>query len=214
MKIYNCLQGSEEWERIRMGKATASQFHRIVTPKKLQLASAAQGYACELACQLLGVASPQPVPSWDMEQGTEREPWAIEEYEVLHGVEVRRVGFVMPDETCGYGCSPDGFIGDDGLIEVKCPKAETFMGYAVDGVDSDYLLQVQGQLWITGRKWCSLFIWHPELEPIEFRTFRDDRVIDALAEHVPEFVKRVREVTRKVRTRSPLGINFAGVSHE
>ena len=80
MIIHHVRQGSEEWEELRKGKATASEFGRIVTPTQLKFAAGAKTYAIQKAAEILGIASPPTVPTKWMDQGTEYEPLAFDEF--------------------------------------------------------------------------------------------------------------------------------------
>ena len=214
MKIYNCRQGSEEWEQIRKGRATASRFKEIVTPAKLQMSRSAKGYACELVAELLGVESPQRPPTYDMEIGTEREPYACEEYATTTGFDIEEVGFCTPDHTDRYGMSPDRIVNGEGLLEVKCPKVETLISYHADGVlPSEYFCQVQGQLWISGFDWCDFYAWHPDLEPFKIRVFPELLYAEAMDKAMEEFLDLVDSIHSKVKRREPFGIDFSGVTY-
>jgi len=219
MRVLNCRQGSEEWENVRKGRPTASQFAKIVTPKQLKLSSQSMPYAIKLAAERLGVESPPRMPTQQMQDGTEREPYARFEYAELHDVEVQEVGFVVPDDTDLWGMSPDGLIGFEGdrcegLIEIKCPEVETLIQYHLDGVlPPEYTAQVQGQLWIAGAEWCDFFAWHPEIEPFEIRVYPDDDYHEALAKALPAFVSMIDDIVSKVKKRDIFGIDFSGVEH-
>jgi putative phage-type endonuclease len=199
--IYNVRQGSEEWEQLRRSRATASQFHRIITPAKLQLASGARSYAIEKAAEILGIESERMVPSFWMERGTELEPQAFAEFaRTVQPAE--QVGFVTLDEIPMIGCSPDGLVGNNGILEIKCPKSETLIEWILDGVlPSQYRMQVQGEMWITGRSAGHFFGWHPEIEPFHIVVERDEKVIAAFEEHLPVFLGMVKDVLDQVRRR-------------
>ena len=198
MKIHNMPQGSEEWERIRRGKATASRFSEILTPAKLQLAAASKTYAVELAAEILGVNSPDPMPSYWEDRGTELEPYALNELAEKVGT-IERIGFVEGD---GCGFSPDGFVGEDAIVEVKCPKAETLIKWIAAGeLPTEHSMQIQGGLWLTKRKLCHFWAWHPEIEPLHILVTRNELVIDSLEREMPRFVQSVRDIVAKVKTR-------------
>lgn len=187
MRIETVIQGSEDWENLRRGIPTASNFSRIITPAKGQLSTAWKSYAAELIGQELGVIV-QPPPSFWMEWGTENEPYAVAAYEQITGVKTAQIGFAWPDDHTRYGCSPDRLVGENGLLEVKCPKPETLIEYHVGGeLPSEYRPQVQGQLLITGRDWCDFLAYHPQLKPFLIRVERDEKYIANLAVALDEF---------------------------
>jgi len=199
--IYNVRQGSEEWERLRKGRATASEFDRIVTPAKLKFAAGARSYAIQKVAELLNIDSPQQAPSYWMERGSELEPHAFREFcETIAPAEP--VGFVTLDDLPMVGCSPDGFVGDDGILEIKCPKAETLIEWLfTGGLPSEYRLQVQGELWVTGRTIGHFFAWHPEIEPMHVVVDREPEVIEAFEECMPKFLKMVNDILGSVKRR-------------
>lgn len=191
MRIVNVLQGSEEWERIRCGVPTASNFSRIITPAKADLSTSWPKYAAELIADKLRVRVPPPPNSW-MEHGMDQEPYARAAYKAVTGREVLQVGFVWPDEHEKFGCSPDGLVEHDGLIEAKCPMPETLIGYHAEGVlPMEYKPQVMGQLLITGRDWCDFVGYHPQLKPFILRVERDDKYIAKLWLALEEFCENL-----------------------
>ena len=208
-------QGTEEWEAERKGRATASRFGEILTPATLKLSKSSRSYAIQLAAERQGVESPPRLPSLEMETGTEREPLARQEYAELNSVEVVEAGFCMMNATDKFGMSPDGLIGDDGLIEIKCPNAETLIGYHLDQkLPSAYRSQIQGQLWISGREWCDLFAWHPQIEPFQIRVFPDFNWQHSMKTAMPDFLESVEKITKLINFREVFGFDFSGVHYE
>jgi len=200
MIVHNVTQRSEEWESLRRGIPTASEFHRIVTPAQLKFAAGAVTYACEIVAQRLGIDSPPSMPSYWMEYGNEMEPHAFEEFAERHSVSP--VGFVSTDDRHA-GCSPDGLVGSDGVLEIKCPKAETLIQWHADGViPSEHRIQVQGELWVCKREYGHFYAWHPEIEPLYLVTQRDDNVQAALDEAIPRFLELCRTIQAKVARRN------------
>ncbi len=199
MRIIPCDQGSDTWDIFRMTRPTASQFGRVITPKKMQLSAQHRDYCCELVAKQIGVYI-EPLPSKDMEWGTEHEPLAIEDYCQRMQTECERVGFVLPDDTESYGGSPDALVFDrTGVLEVKCPRPETLIRYHWDGeLPSDYIAQVQGLLLITGCSFCDFFAWHPELQPFQVRVEPDEEFHDALRGVLAEFNTALEELRQKV----------------
>lgn len=187
MKILTCKQNTPEWHRARLGIPTASNFDRIVTPAKLERSTQAKSYRYELLSEwLTGIPHGADAPTQFMQRGTMLEPQAASWYEMTRGVDVREVGFVQRDDGL-VGCSPDRLVGEDGGLEIKCPAASTHVRYLVEGL-TGYTAQVQGSLWISGRKWWDLLAFNPDLPPIVVRIERDERYIAALAQAVDEFV--------------------------
>lgn len=210
--IHNVEQGSEAWENIRKGKATASRFGDLVTARQLKLSTSSKKYAAELVAERFGIESPDFLPSYWMDRGVEFEEFALGEFaETVSPVE--RVGFVTPEKDSQFGCSPDGLVGPDATIQVKCPKPETLIEYHVNGtLPLDYRLQVQGELWITGRESCHFYAWHPEITPFHIVVERDSAVIDCLSSVMDQFLAMVDSWCKQITTRQPPpGFQFADV---
>ena len=167
MKIHDVEQRSDAWYSLRAGMPTASEFSKIVTSKGEASKSAAV-YAMTLAGELF---AGKTVDAWEgnawTERGREMEAQAISLYELTHDLDIVPVGFVTDDKDT-IGCSPDGFAGDDGMVEVKCLKAENhikaILYFQKHGrCPTDYVQQTQGQMMICERRWVDLIFYHPEL---------------------------------------------------
>lgn len=198
MRIVDVIQGSEAWDDLRRGVPTASNFSRIVNPAKADLSTSWQKYAAELIADKLRVRVPPPPSSW-MEHGSEQEDYALAAYTAITGRQIERVGFVLPDTHDRFGCSPDGLVGENGLIEAKCPMPETLIGYHAEGVlPNEYKPQVMGQLLITGRDWCDFVGYHPQLKPFILRVERDDKYIAKLWLALEEFCDKLVEMREKL----------------
>ena len=168
MRIIPCEQGTLEWVTARLGIPTASQFHRIITPRG-RLSSQAQAYMNELLAErIINQPATAETSKW-MERGKALESEAADWYAMMASCEPVRVGFCLHDEV-NAGASPDRLIGDDGLLEVKCPTAATHIGYLRSGIgaESDHWVQVQGQLWVTGRAWADVLSYCPGISPAGF----------------------------------------------
>ena len=184
--MVDMVQGSDEWDSIRATMPTASRFSELVTPKKLDYSASSLKYQIELVARQLSVYVPPP-PSFWMDHGTEEEPNALLCYERKNNASVDQFGFCMFEDRSAGG-SPDGLIGQDGGIEVKCPKPETLISYHLNGdLPSEYRLQVQGYLWITGRSWWDFFAYHQDLPPFQIRVEPEQDVHEALEAGVAEF---------------------------
>lgn len=192
MRIIACEQGSPEWQRAHIGRPSASQFHRIMTPKTLKPSASQERYIADL---LAGWALDMPLDervTQFMERGMDLEAKAVEWYELVRDEECEKVGFILHD-TLEVGCSPDRLVWEDGLLEVKCPSAAIHLMYVLgfDSVIADYRLQAQGQLWLTGRSWIDCLSYHPDLPPSLNRYERDEEVIAALEHNVFAFLRRL-----------------------
>ena len=189
MKIHDVEQRSPEWYALRAGKPTASEFSKIVTSKG-EPSKQADGYAITLAVELY---AGKPVDAWEgnawTERGREMEEEALRLYSFAHGAEVVPVGFVTDDAET-MGCSPDGLVGDAGMVETKCLKAENhakaIVYYQKHGhCPPDYVQQTQGQLLIAERQWCDLVFYHDALPLLTIRQERLEVVQRGLVDRVP-----------------------------
>jgi hypothetical protein len=132
-----------------------------------------------------------------MIRGTELEPDARQLYEFITGSEVQQVGFCLHD-TLEAGASPDGLIGEDGGLEIKCPAPATHVEYLRgDKLPSKYKQQVMGCLWITGREWWDFMSYHPNMKPLIVRVERDEDYIAELEACVSKAVKLIEENVEK-----------------
>ena len=198
MKIFDFPQRSDEWYEIRRGVPTASSFDKIVTtggaPSKQR-----QKFLYQLAAQKASGLNEDKFQSQAMLVGIEREDTAKKFYELVRGVEVKECGFCLTDDET-FGCSPDGLIGDNGLLEIKCPTGGTHVGYFMDQgeVPLEYFAQVQGQLLVTGREWCDFVSYYPGLKPVIIReepnaVFQKllKKELDLFCEELNDIVKRI-----------------------
>jgi len=179
MKFYDVQPLSEDWKRLRLGVITASNFHKIITPKTGKISSQAQGYMNQLLGEWLTGEEVEGYKSEWMQRGQDVEDQIWKAYEGYTEVETSRGGF-FTDDSGLIGCSPDRLIGEAGDLEAKAPMIQTQISYALNGLDDDYKCQVQGRMMIHGREWCDLFTWHPKLFLPPFRIYRDDKFIGIL----------------------------------
>ncbi len=198
MKIIPCEQGSPEWHAARRGLPTASQFHRILSPK-LKVSDSSFGYMCELVAErLLGIDVSADATAF-MQRGTALEEEAVRFYEFDQGVKTEKVGFCTTDDGL-VGCSPDRLVGADGGLEAKCPTAAVHVGHMLGEMGTKYRLQVQGALWITRRKWWDLLSYNPDLRPVTIRIWPEPEVFDAFDQEIPKFIDRLWDAMAELAT--------------
>jgi len=190
--ILEMEQGSDEWLAARLGRPSASMFSKLITTKG-KSSTQAGGYINKLAGERLSGESEAFYTNEHMVRGTELEPEAREAYEFISGNDVLEVGFVV-DPSFEYGCSPDGLIGTDGGIEIKCPAATTMMKYYQDSEElvKAYYQQIQGCMWVTKRDWWDAFAYHPKMKHVLVRVPRDDAFIAKLAVEVEAAVIEIK----------------------
>lgn len=170
----------------RLGVITASHMAQIITPKTRKLSASADKYMHELLAGWLTGIPADAEGSRFMERGTELEQWAVDYYEFQRDVKVDRVGFCLRDDR-RVGCSPDGLVGEDGGIEIKCPSAAQHVANLLDMTDA-YFTQVQGCMYVTGRKWWDLISYNPILPASIVRIERDEEYIAALEPALAAFI--------------------------
>ena len=153
-------QGSDEWLAERAGKVTASALSNVMMAKTT---AGYQNYMAQLICERLTGKPVETFKSAAMEHGTETEPQARAFYELETGHDVTECGFIPHPTIEGAGASPDGLIGDDGLVEIKCPQPAKHIRNLTGGtIDKGYMLQMQFQMECTGRKWCDFVSFNPD----------------------------------------------------
>lgn len=194
MKIYNDAQGSTEWIECRLGKFTASDAQAIQANGK-----GLETLVFEKIAEILTLKPISDYKNENMERGNELEQEAKEVYQLQTGNNVEIVGFCETDQWSG--CSPDGMVGEDGLIEVKCPTPKVFAEFLCSGVvDSKYMAQIQMQLLVTDRKWCDYVVYHPDFPRpcLIKRIERDDVIIEKIKIGLEKGIKQLKEKMEKL----------------
>src|SRR5262245_49761213 len=196
MPIYypGVAQNTEQWDALRRGIPTSSHFEKIWTPPstkypKGQKARQWEKYACVLLTERYLNRTLLVYVSEHMEKGKEKEPEAVSDYEWETKKKVELVGFVHNDAKT-IGCSPDGLVGEDGIVEFKVPKPENKMWYIVNenALRNTYYPQLQGQLYVSERKWVDAYPYNDnELPSVVRRCERDEEYIGLLAAALDEF---------------------------
>ena len=192
----NLIQGSDEWKLARLGKVTASRIADVVAKTKTGWGASRTNYMAELLVERLTGIPTAGYENDAMKWGTATEPEARMLYTLEKGAGVNEVGFALHPTIAMAGCSPDGMIGDDGLIEIKCPNSsthiETLLGKRVP---EKYEKQIQFQLACTGRQWCDFVSYDPRMpEPMRLfvkRVERDASQILYLERKAMEFLEEL-----------------------
>lgn len=197
MKILSDAQGSKEWIASRLARPTCSQLHRIIT-KTGKLSTAAGTYIAELVTEWIIEAPHDPLAfrSQHMERGNALELAAIGDYEWKYGTEVTRCGLCIRDDDLLAG-SPDGLVGEDGGVEIKTPGIVTHVDYLLNGFE-DYYVQVQGLLFVTGRKWWDLYSFNPTLGEVRKRYTPDPEFQEQIEDALIRFHERFAEAKKKL----------------
>lgn len=184
-------QGTPEWEKLRLGIPTVSSFDRILTPKKLEPSTKADEYMNQLLAEwFLGTTIDWGDAGQFAERGKHMEAEARAFYEFADEVDVTPGGFVLRDDR-KVGGSPDGLVGDQGIVELKCPAIHTHIGYmrAPAALATKYHSQLQGYLYLTDRTWCDIQSYNPILPRVVVRVVRDAKYILALDRALNTFIE-------------------------
>jgi putative phage-type endonuclease len=202
--IKSCEQGSAEWLTLRLGKVTASKMSDLLSKGRGSAPSkTSETYMMELIAEKLTGQSKPFFENDAMRWGTEKEPQARETYSVSNDfVAIEEVAFIEHNEFIGI--SPDGLIGDNGLLEIKCPNTTTQLKRALsDDYSADYKAQIQCQLWVTEREWCDFVSFDPRLDCaagyLQQRVMRDEEYIKDMQIKSYLFVDKMNELIIKLK---------------
>ena len=191
-------QGSDRWHTLRNGKLTGSSGKATNLIKDCKSESGLSvpmlKEARRTAAELITGDNPYNFSNRFTERGHELEPLARLEYEEQTFNTVDQVGFITMGEY--IGCSPDGLVGEDGMIEIKCPEQEEYLRIISGGeIDKDYINQMQWNLWVAERKWCDHVYFHPKFKKNLYvlRFGRDKPVIEKFESKSEVFINEVKK---------------------
>lgn len=184
-------QNSLEWLTARAGIPTASEWDALVSPKfEIRTGEMPKTY---LARKVAEAWIGGPLPGWnsiDMDLGKILEDEAKPFYTLTYGHEIQNVGFITSDDG-QIGCSPDGLIGEDGGIEIKCPEAHTHVRYLLSGeLPKEYAAQVHGSMYVTGRAWWRFMSYRRRFPPFMLQINRDEEIMGIMGEALDEFLSK------------------------
>ena len=197
MKIYNFEQRTEDWYNIRKGKMTASNAETIIANGK-----GLETYIYNLMAEYYSSAEKENYINADMQRGIDLEPEAKIEFQFYTGLDIKEVGCVELNEY--ILASPDGLIGDDGLIEIKCPNDSIYFKLLLsNNIKPEYIAQMQMQMYVTERQYCYFVSYNPNFEKSLYikKINRDEEMIDKLKkglERGTQLIKEIKENFRKV----------------
>jgi putative phage-type endonuclease len=186
-------QGSPEWFAQRLGKVTASRVADVIAKTKTGYSTSRDNYMAQLVCERMTNTVAESFTNAAMQWGTETEPLARAAYEAHADVLVDEVPMIEHQMIEDAGASPDGYVGAEGLLEIKCPNTATHIDTLLSQtVPGKYNIQMQWQMACTGRQWCDFVSFDPRL-PTELQLFvkrvpRDNAYIQMLEEEVKRFL--------------------------
>lgn len=189
-------QGSPEWHAARCGLATCSRFSDVLSKiKSGGEAATRRNYRAELIAERLTGVPADHFQSVEMRWGTEQEPFARIAYEARGNI-VEQIAFIRHHELMSGG-SPDGQVGHDGQVEIKCPNTATHIDTLLKGMSAEHIPQLQGNLWMSGRRWCDFISYDPRMpermQLYVLRVRRDDKYIAMLEAEVRVFLNEVEK---------------------
>lgn len=199
-------QGTEEWVNARLGRVTASRISDVMAKTKSGYGASRTNYMATLITERLTGAQAPQFETKEMIWGRETEAAAKAAYCFMTDAAVEDVGFIDHPAISMTGASPDGLIGADGLIEAKCPNTSTHIDTLLsENIDGKYILQMQFQLAVTGRKWCDFVSFDPRL-PAEMqlwikRVYRDDAKIAEIEKEVRAFLGELNAKVSALQAR-------------
>lgn len=210
MRVLNVQQGSDEWRRARAGLVSASRLSDVLSKgrSKNEESRTRANYRAQLIAErLTGEPAEDVYQNAAMLRGTEQEPFARAAYEAHRGVLVEQVGLVLHESIPGACGSPDGLVGDDGGVEIKCPNTATHIDYILKGVaPADYIPQMQWLMACTGRAWWDFVSFDIRLPaPMSLfvvRVERDPSYIDVAERAVSEFNAEVDEYISALKKKA------------
>ena len=201
--ITSMEQGSDQWLELRLGKVTASRLNDVMAKGRSNAPSKTRAsYMLQLVAEIMTGKPEDSFSNKYMEWGNECEPQARSMYEFDSGNDVDQVAFVQVNDH--FGVSPDGMIGDDGLLEIKCPKSTTQIERFLKGeFPKEYKAQVQGQLLATGRKWCDFVSFDPRINSDAsyfcIRVERDEEYLAMLQDGIDLFIDELNEMIKLLK---------------
>jgi len=186
-------QGTHEWFEARYGNATASRIVDIMAKTKSGYSASRDNYMAQLICERMTGSSGNDFTSAAMQWGIDTEPHARSEYEARTGVLVGKASYYPHPTIDRSGASPDGMVGEDGLLEIKCPNTATHIKTLLGSkLDRKYYLQMQWQMACTERVWCDFVSFDPrmpeELQYYSERVERNDELIEEISVEVQTFL--------------------------
>ena len=197
-------QRTPEWYAARVGKVTASRVADLMAKTKTGYGASRGNYMAELLCERLTGEQAERFTNAEMQRGTDLEPQARAAYAFIHSVQVNECGFVAHPVISAFGASPDGLIGDIGLVKIKCPNTATHVDYLLSQtVPGKYETQMQAQMACTGRAWCDFVSFDPrlpdDLQLFVKRVHRDKEAIATMEKEIETFLAELSDKELKLR---------------
>jgi hypothetical protein len=201
IEYFNCEQNSPEWYELRRGLITASMFKTVMAQGKTKGtdSKSRREYMLKLMGERLTGDPMYMYQNDHMERGKEMEAEARDMYAFMTDLEPKPIGFI---KNHGVGCSPDSMIGDDGMLEIKTKLAHLQLEVLLAGkLPTEHVAQVQGQLWVTCRRWCDFVSYCPRLPLFKIRVYRDETYIESIAKAVDLFEREMATLMEAIQPK-------------
>ena len=203
-------QGTEGWFADRLGKVTASRLSDVLAKTKTGYSASRNNYMTQLVLETITQSRAESYTNLAMAWGTEQEPFARAAYEAKTGQMVEEVGFLPHPTISLAGASPDGLVGDDGMVEIKCPSTSTALecwltqSQGGNPVDGKYFAQMQWQMRCADRSWCDYVVFDPRM-PAKAQLFvtrveRDEEWLKNAEEEVTKFLVEMQAKVETLKT--------------
>lgn len=203
-------QGTEAWFADRLGKVTASRLADVLAKTKTGYSASRNNYMTQLVLETITQSRAESYTNLAMAWGTEQEPFARAAYEAKTGQMVEEVGFLPHPTIALAGASPDGLVGDSGMVEIKCPSTSTALecwltqSQGGNPVDGKYFAQMQWQMRCADRSWCDYVVFDPRM-PAKAQLFvtrveRDDAWLANAEEEVVKFLAEMQDKVKTLKT--------------
>lgn len=190
-------QRTTAWQNARIGKVTASSLHKVLARTKTGYGADRANYMTQLVLERVTGTKAESYTNAAMQWGIDQEPFARAAYEASRGVMVEEVGFIHHPTIEASGASPDGLVGDDGMVEIKCPDSKTALEcwLSENPVESKYYAQMQWQMRCADRSWCDYVVFDPRM-PTKAQLFvvrvnLDDKWLETAETEVVKFLSEV-----------------------
>ncbi|MDM9991540.1 lambda exonuclease family protein, partial [Bartonella henselae] len=204
-------QRTAEWFQARLGKVTASNIYNVLSKTaKGTPTSKYEEYKIKLMTERLTEEISQSYLTPAMQWGIEHEEDALKEYAIIYDTEVIKCGFIQHPTIEMAGASPDGLIGEEGLVEVKCPHSTKHLRFYMDGtIKPEYKAQMQFQMACTGRQWCDFVSYDPHFVGRSLRLrmkikriHRDEKQIEQINQAVEIFLEEIEQEMKQILTQA------------
>lgn len=203
-------QRTEEWFADKRGNVGGSRVFDILPGAKWPYTAARKNYMAELVCERLTGKTQEMFVSTAMQWGTDTEPEARMEYEARNVVLVEEVGFIRHPKIRNFGASPDGLVGDKGVVEFKCPNTATHIARLMEEkTDFEYVIQMNAEMMCTGRDWCHYVDFDPRLPPglsyLQLTFERSDKIVNMIEYEVEKFLNELDLLEAMLRDKMSEG---------